>query len=319
MSATEKKPPKQKNTHLIVLAAVAGLVALLLFLDAFVPILPDSMNLGGGHSEGDESRGETGEDETKKHWWEGIFDRNEPKETEPPAEDFEPVPRPTPDTDEVYYTEDEMQEWYKPLVTALYEIAEQGYEWGSDWNRAVGLFDVDADGTPEILVETDEPQISSWACQYRLFDLYSCEEIGSFDIGSEETRLTLYRRGGSYEALLYDRRLSGFSWAVSSVVPTSEYWYAVERQAETTVSEEIMFCGPVASDKYSGSVVLDTGWRVRGEEVSKSEFTAFQGEFFAERTELDETRMLMQTWESTPDAGHMADALLTSGQKFIKP
>ena len=39
--STRKSPRARKDTHLIVLAAVAAFVALLLFLDAFVPVIPD--------------------------------------------------------------------------------------------------------------------------------------------------------------------------------------------------------------------------------------------------------------------------------------
>ena len=71
--STRKSPRVRKDTHLIVLASVAAFMALLLFLDTLVPVIPD----GKVRPDREEERVEEDqkEEETKKHWWQNIFDR----------------------------------------------------------------------------------------------------------------------------------------------------------------------------------------------------------------------------------------------------
>lgn len=116
--STQRSPRARKDTHLIVLAAVAAFVALLLFLDAFLPVIPDGKERPDREEE--KIEGDKEEEETKKHWWQSIFDRKEPVETD---RNGSSISRPDP-SEKPYYTEEEMTEWYHDALTsALRELA----------------------------------------------------------------------------------------------------------------------------------------------------------------------------------------------------
>ena len=147
--------PMRNNILLMILIAVAALCALLLLLDTFLPILPDSLDRPETQEPTTDGVGIIGGEDTKKHWWERIFDRDEPKETDPSdetPENTEPVTRPSP-TESVYYTSTEMTEAYLPYLQDAFRTLQEMEARGElpTIDRG-GLFNLDLYGMPEIIL-----------------------------------------------------------------------------------------------------------------------------------------------------------------------
>ena len=125
-----RRSPDKMNITLMILSAVAVLMALLLFTDAFVPVFPT------GVDRPDSEAGEMGE-ETQKHWWDKIFGKDETRPEESAEIGETPMdehPRPDLFREPDYYTEAEMKQWKKlkkkkKRITNLSLLVVAGDEW----------------------------------------------------------------------------------------------------------------------------------------------------------------------------------------------
>ena len=189
-----KKAFEPKNTLLIILLAVSSLIALLLFLDTFIPVFPTSLD----RPDTEEGEAGTGDgSETKKHWWEGIFGRDEPTETDGLTETDEPADEPSagvppiyPDTDSpsvgwedllVYpsYTEKALIDDYgTPLVRALERLADMEAAGTIQPIDRVGFFDLNGNGVPEVITMG----IYNGYVEYIAYDVF-CHEWVQTKIG----------------------------------------------------------------------------------------------------------------------------------------
>lgn len=307
-----RRSPDKMNITLMILSAVAVLMALLLFTDAFVPVFPT------GVDRPDSEAGEMGE-ETKKHWWDKIFGKDETRPEESAEIGETPMdehPRPDLFREPDYYTEAEMKQWKKPLVDTLYAIAEQGYEWGTDRCCDVGLFDLDTDGTPEVIAVEYGSFVSGIALnayrynvfKYHVFDLMEGTYRGSIGGLGGDQYLRLYYGGTDDRMVLFEYVSISPSY-VSAVLLTWKHCFHVSLQGKNVVTNALW--EETVTSSYQQ-------YRVLGNTVEREEFEAYREQYLTGFVELPETAMILRGWESNTDAGQMAEALLSSGQKFVK-
>lgn len=193
-----RQPSDPKNIVLIVLIVIASCAVLLLFLDLFLSVFPDQIERPMG-DETDVSDDRSAE-EPKKHWWEGIFDREESTETETPAEDAEAVTDLHP-TVSLYYTPREMTDAYLPYLTeALHTLRELEMVGEVRPIDRIGLFNLDLYGIPEIILRH---KTEGGYYEYTALELMSLNRLTAWRGDTRETEeLTVYEKDGGYTVLL---------------------------------------------------------------------------------------------------------------------
>ncbi len=290
-----RTPPHQKNTFLIVLIAVSALVAFLLFLDAFVPVIPD------GKERPD--RGEEYVEETKKNWLKEFFDRKEPGdpdapegvETRPALGNGDPIPRPIPSV-QLYYTEEEMLEHYYDILSKSLTELERMESRGEILPISqVGLFNVDMYGTPEIILqyETGGGQMG-----YAAYELLSLEQLVFWSSEGQGDELTVWEENGSDYATLFTHYGDGDDRYVCELESTDRIRY-MELAAE-------IWDGDVVTYRYQGKKTNQNAYRI-----------AISGIDSAYRALLT-TALRLTTWHSDADKAQLAKIILSSGQEFLR-
>ena len=287
---------KQKNILLIILVVVAALCALLLLLDVFLPILPDSFDRPEPDETTSDGVGIIGGEDTKKHWWEGIFDRDEPKETEPSdetAENTEPVTRPYP-TESLYYFSQEMTEAYLPYLQdafrALQAMEDAGELPAID---RVGLFNLDLYGMPEIILrfKTDGYYL------YMAKELISLETVTSWNGDARETEeLQIYAKGDDYTVLL-----------------------TTQGDGDDLYVYEMVYDGAVHLAERAVKVCegAKTTFYVDGTKTDEAVYSHTYGVLIRDGN-LPLTELKMLSWDGRADPDAQANHLLSTGQKFLR-
>ena len=282
--STRKSPLARKDTHLIVLAAVAAFVALLLFLDTFLPVIPDGKERPDREEEkieGDK------EEETKKHWWQSIFDRKEPMETD---RNGSSISRPDP-SEQPYYTEEEMTEWYHDALTsALRELASLEARGDILPIKEVGLFNADIYGTPEVILLQETGQ-------YMVCDLNSLETLVQWNSYQTSDKLAVWAKDGGGYTALFTHSGDGDDRYVCELESTDRLRY-MERTARILDKDTVTY-------RYEGRRTSEKAYDV----AVKSMESTYKV--------LDETRLLLTTWHSDMDKERLAKIILSSGQVFL--
>ena len=288
--------PKRNNILLMILIAVAALCALLLLLDTFLPILPDSLDRPETQEPTTDGVGIIGGEDTKKHWWEGIFDRDEPKETDPSdetPENTEPVTRPSP-TESVYYTSTEMTEAYLPYLQDAFRTLQEMEAMGElPTIDRVGLFNLDLYGMPEIILrfKTDGYYL------YMAKELISLETVTSWNGDARETEeLQIYAKGDDYTVLLTTQGdgddLYVYEMVYDGAVHLAERAVKVCEGAKTTISGDGAKTDEAVYNHTYGVLIRDGN--------------------------LPLTELKMLSWDGRADPDAQANHLLSTGQKFLR-
>ena len=282
--STQKSPRARKDTHLIVLASVAAFVALLLFLDAFVPVIPDGKERPDREEE--KIEGDKEEEETKKHWWQGIFDRDEPVETD---RNGSSISRPDP-SEQPYYTEEEMTEWYHDALTsALRELASLEARGDILPIKEVGLFNVDIYGTPEVILLQEMGQ-------YMVCDLNSLETMVRWSSYKTSGQLAVWEKeGGGYTAL-FTHSGDGDDRYVCELESTDRLRY-MERTAMIRDGENVTY-------------------RCDGRRTGQSTYEKAVRNIEATHEMMENTALRLTEWRDDGDMSQLAKQLLSSGQRF---
>lgn len=281
--STPKSPRARKDTHLIVLAAVAAFVALLLFLDAFVPVIPDGKERPDREEEkieGDK------EEETKKNWWQGIFGRDEPVETD---RNGSSISRPDP-SEQPYYTEEEMTEWYHDALTsALRELASLEARGDILPIKEVGLFNADIYGTPEVILLQEMGQ-------YMVCDLNSLETMVRWSNYKTSGQLAVWEKeGGGYTAL-FTHSGDGDDRYVCELESTDRLRY-MERTAMIRDGEDVTY-------------------RCDGRRTGQSTYEKAVRNIEDTYEMVEKTALRLTEWRGDGDMSQLAKQLLSSGQWF---
>lgn len=287
---------KRNNILLMILIAVAALCALLLLLDTFLPILPDSLDRPETQEPTTDGVGIIGGEDTKKHWWEGIFDRDEPKETDPSdetPENTEPVTRPSP-TESVYYTSTEMTEAYLPYLQDAFRTLQEMEAMGElPTIDRVGLFNIDLYGMPEIILrfKTDGYYL------YMAKELISLETVTSWNGDARETEeLQIYAKGDDYTVLL-----------TTQGDGDDLYVYEMVYDGEVHLAERaVKVCEGAKTTFY-----------VDGAKTDEAVYNHTYGVLIRDGN-LPLTELKMLSWDGRADPDAQANHLLSTGQRFIR-
>lgn len=282
--STRKSPRARKDTHLIVLAAVAAFVALLLFLDAFLPVIPDGKERPDREEE--KIEGDKEEEETKKHWWQGIFGRDEPVETD---RNGSSISRPDP-SEKPYYTEEEMTEWYHDALTsALRELASLEARGDILPIREVGLFNVDIYGTPEVILlhETGE---------YMVYDLNSLETLVRWSSYKTGGQLAVWEKDGGGYTALFTHSGDGDDRYICELESTDRLRY-MERTAMIRDAEDVTY-------------------RCDGRRTGQSTYEKAVRNIEDTYEMVEKTALRLIDWQNSGDMSQLAKDLLSGGQRF---
>ena len=287
---------KRNNILLMILIAVAALCALLLLLDTFLPILPDSLDRPETQEPTTDGVGIIGGEDTKKHWWERIFDRDEPKETDPSdetPENTEPVTRPSP-TESVYYTSTEMTEAYLPYLQDAFRTLQEMEAMGElPTIDRVGLFNLDLYGMPEIILrfKTDGYYL------YMAKELISLETVTSWNGDARETEeLQIYAKGDDYTVLL-----------------------TTQGDGDDLYVYEMVYDGAVHLAERAVKVCegAKTTFYVDGAKTDEAVYNHTYGVLIRDGN-LPLTELKMLSWDGRADPDAQANHLLSTGQKFLR-
>ena len=287
---------KRNNILLMILIAVAALCALLLLLDTFLPILPDSLDRPETQEPTTDGVGIIGGEDTKKHWWERIFDRDEPKETDPSdetPENTEPVTRPSP-TESVYYTSTEMTEAYLPYLQDAFRTLQEMEAMGElPTIDRVGLFNLDLYGMPEIILrfKTDGYYL------YMAKELISLETVTSWNGDARETEeLQIYAKGDDYTVLL-----------------------TTQGDGDDLYVYEMVYDGAVHLAERAVKVCegAKTTFYVDGAKTDEAVYNHTYGVLIRDGN-LPLTELKMLSWDGRADPDAQANHLLSTGPKFLR-
>jgi hypothetical protein len=282
---TQRSPRARKDTHLIVLAAVAAFVALLLFLDAFVPVIPDGKERPDREEEKIE---EDKEEETKKHWWQGIFGRDEPVETD---RNGSSISRPDP-SEQPYYTEEEMTEWYHDALTsALRELASLEARGDILPIKEVGLFNADIYGTPEVILLQEMGQ-------YMVCDLNSLETLVQWNSYQTSDKLAVWAKDGGGYTALFTHSGDGDDRYVCELESTDRLRY-MERTAMIRDGENVTY-------------------RCDGRRTGQSSYEKAVKNIEATHEMMENTALRLIDWQNSGDMSQLAKQILSNGQQFVR-
>ena len=318
-----KKAFEQKNTLLIILLAVSSLIALLLFLDTVIPVFPTSL----ARPDTEEGEAGTGDgSETKKHWWEGIFGRDEPTETDGLTETDEPADEPAaeappiyPDTDSpsvgwedllVYpsYTEKALIDDYgTPLVRALERLADMEVAGTIQPIDRVGFFDLNGNGVPEVITMG----IYNGYVEYIAYDVYSWNALSWWGWeGTQYGELSLWMCFSPQSSVV-------FASVYRSLIThpgdgDDEYICEI---TDTWLDYRELFAQVSQKPSASSSVML-VSFRLDGEKTDMEAYTAAYEQFNQTNQILARTTMVTVPWNASDPEG-MAERILTAGQQFF--
>ena len=283
---TQKSPRARKDTHLIVLAAVAAFVALLLFLDAFLPVIPDGKERPDREEE--KIEGDKEEEETKKHWWQSIFDRKDPVETD---RNGSSISRPDP-SEKPYYTEEEMTEWYHDALTsALRELASLEARGDILPIKEVGLFNVDIYGTPEVILLQETGQ-------YMVCDLNSLETLVQWNSYQTSDKLAVWAKDGGGYTALFTHSGDGDDRYVCELESTDRLRY-MERTAMIRDGENVTY-------------------RCDGRRTGQSSYEKAVKNIEATHEMMENTALRLIDWQNSGDMSQLAKQILSNGQQFVR-
>ena len=284
--STRKSPRARKDTHLIVLAAVAAFVALLLFLDAFIPVIPDGKERPDREEE--KIEGDKEEEETKKHWWQSIFDRKDPVETD---RNGSSISRPDP-SEKPYYTEEEMTEWYHDALTsALRELASLEARGDILPIREVGLFNVDIYGTPELVLLHESGE-------YMVYDLNSLETLVQWNSYQTSDKLAVWAKDGGGYTALFTHSGDGDDRYVCELESTDRLRY-MERTAMIRDGENVTY-------------------RCDGRRTGQSSYEKAVRNIEATCEMMEKTELRLIDWQNSGDMSQLAKQILSNGQQFVR-
>lgn len=286
---------------LIALAALAVLLALLLFLDVFVPVFPTSLEIT-------EDGTESFEEGTKPS--EGVTGGMEPPislETEIPSVNWEDLHWEFP-----HYTEEELMGQFKYLLEyTLILFAEKEAAGEIPLIDRVGLFDLDRNGVPEVITMG----VYDGFVEYTAYGLGSVKPLSSWGWeGTQYGELSLW----------ISPLLGASSSSVSSML--SNYWRAFITHTGDGDDEYLcefnskMVCeeryAEVKTKLFQNSSMVMGFFRVSGQNVDEKAYTESYERFMRTNSRMPETTMVTVRWNASDPEG-LTEELLTSGQWFL--
>lgn len=302
-----RRSSDKMHITLIALAAVAVLLALLLFLDVFVPVFPTSLALS-------EDGTESFEGETKP--FENVTDRMEPPislETEIPSVNWEDLHWEFP-----HYTEEELMGQFKYLLeyTLILFAEKEAAEEIPPIDR-VGLFDLDRNGVPEVITMG----VYDGSVEYTAYDLsasysqYPMKVVSSWGWeGTQYGELSLWSwpLGGLSSSSVS----STFTHSLRAFITHTgdgDDEYLCEFNSKMVCEERY---AKVKTKPFQNSSVTLEFFSLYGQKVDETAYTESYERFMRTNFRMPETTMVTVQWNASDPEG-LAEKLLTSGQWFL--
>lgn len=192
--------------------------------------------------------------------------------------------------------------------------------------EAFGLFDVTGDGMPELLLEPYGFTGTSGGRTWYIYDIYSGEKIGEIDGGYGDIWCCYYYRkdGGIYPVNRYKIRCGWGSLYISTSTIKYNEKYGMYLSAPCFAADQFVVTvkGELGVEDYT-----ESRYYVFGERADMADYFYACGEFDMNCIRIPETELRVidcYTVVSKDDdrfvrAEKIAEALLSSGQKFISP
>lgn len=238
---------------------------------------------------------------------------------------------------DIFVTDTEKEGWRDPLEKLLYKQQTGEKDPASDrpsieWGNSLGLFDINADGVPELLVDMGGG--SAGNAYFYVYDIFSGEMIGQLDGDSTGAWGTYYDIGKKRYL-----PIGRYDWRIGAA-GSEHYISTVEYDQEKEIyREKILF---FAAYEYDQEFLIDENgnfggveltiaqalYQVNGEEAEFQRYHYAQSQFYREYSFVPGTGLVPCDWydvqneteNSREDARKMAEMLLFgTGQKFVKP
>lgn len=259
--------------------------------------------------------------------------------------------------DLAFVSDEEKNEWKSALVSLLNNektpVCEQGEEAEEysylysdrpciEAGYQLALFDINIDGTPELLVNVGGG--SAGNAFYHVYDLMSGEEIGTLNGGYDNSWCIYFNRStGQFESIGQFEWRSGWEGKIrlvnkatitDTLAGSSKYLY-----------EETQLCAYYRIDAVSVELTeedektdsaIQSAWEevcsgarfwVNEDHATIETYFKAQDRFTENHIRIAETGMQLVDWDDVANgdggiatqAEKMADALLSSSQKYVKP
>ena len=256
---------------------------------------------------------------------------------------------------EIYFVKDEeKREWKASLAKLLGNVLVPygeygeilGYEATLDPNAPIipqcfqcGLLDITLDGVPELLVHPLGYHGSSGTATYFVYNIFSGQKLGEIDGGNGQSWCFYYdTEYGSLDLIGQYWLRGGWAWReryITEVFYEKSIMECMEAQflrtsheitgEQTDIKDEDpddMFYTATWVETYT-----DTKYYVHGNEVYLDEYYSEYNHFIKTHIRIPETELILFSWDDVSDEEDdytvkgvkMAEALITSEQKFILP
>lgn len=303
-----RRSSDKMHITLIALAAVAVLLALLLFLDVFVPVFPTSLELSEDGTESFEGGTIPFENVT------GGMEPPISLETEIPHVDWEDVDWGDLHWEFPHYTEEELVGQFEYLLEyTLVHLAEKEAAGEIPPIDRVGLFDLGRDGVPEVITMG----VYDGSVEYTAYGLGSVKPLSSWGWeGTQYGELSLWISPllgitssslSSLSATAHSRR----AFFTHKGDGDDEYLYEFNSKM---VCEERY--AQVKTKPFQNSSVKLEFFSLYGKMVDETAYTESYERFMRTNSRMPETTMVTVRWDASNPEG-LTEELLTSGQWFL--
>lgn len=242
--------------------------------------------------------------------------------------------------DVVYFTQEEKEVWRPYLEILIAKLHHYDtYEWDEEYqdysltafgSSGLALFDIDADGTPELF----EMHFGGSAqnVDYRIYDLLTGDEIGSLDDDTSFTwKMYLNARTGEYEAWAQYQWREGFDTRIRYLSRASISRSPDDDQSTAVVEDVSLHMRSCLNRIVEGENIEYDDYSVRyynrKNEIGMDTFYDQYTSFLNACVPIADTGITVFLWWDYTDSKQtqeeraviMTDLLLGSDQKFIKP
>ncbi len=253
-----------------------------------------------------------------------------------------------------FITNEDKEAWRDPLIKLLSNVKNPTYDKGGDHigytcpypdqpaiekGFQIALFDVNTDGTPELLVNAGGG--SAGNAFYYVYDILTGTELGSIDGGHEGSWCTYFNHAnGKYESIGQFEWRSGWMGKIrfvnkAAITQTTESgvflhevaWMTAYYDINTAVTEIPDGEGGTDYDFATEEIYPGVRFWVNESLASIDDYFAAQDYFTENYVRIAETGILLIDWNditnegdaNTTKAEKMANALLSSDQQFVVP
>lgn len=231
----------------------------------------------------------------------------------------------------VEFVSDKTKEsWREPLEKFLAKLIPWNWDSGEDIDRvntyncsyAIALMDINLDGTPELIMAT--PGGSACNINYAAFDLYTEEMLLDFGGGYGEVWENVYDiENDTIKVIGKFGMQMGADYQMQFLTQIA---YDTEKQ-EYEQYERFGFFYYSVNPMDPENWYIGTDYRMNGEPVDVSDYVSAYNDYVNSHVHIVNTVMKLIDWDEVATkedsaeqrAKAMADALLSSGQEFIKP